>query len=165
MVVDSRVDTDEPVTPNVSLGGFRLRTPLLELKELLFAFYVKNLAEKPDWYDLVDLYEARYDLVPIAVCADVRNGKIFKLIAQRGYEGKPFGKLHVGMNAGEAMALEPRLYYDEAWEGLYVKGCPGVTLDVPEEDPYPHEVPSYPIWAISVYAEEAFTPEGQGGRR
>lgn len=87
----------------------------------------------------------------------------FKLIAQEGYAGKLFGTIEVGMNVGEAMSLEPRLFYDEVEEGLYVRGCAGVTLDVPEIDPPPEEVPSYPISAISVYAKEAVSPEGQRG--
>lgn len=115
------------------------------------------------WYEFVSLYEARYDLGPVAIGADVRNGKVFKLIAQEGYAGKLFGTIEVGMNVGEAMSLEPRLFYDEVEEGLYVRGCAGVTLDVPEIDPPPEEVPSYPISAISVYAKEAVSPEGQRG--
>jgi len=116
-----------------------------------------------DWYRLDTLYEARCDIGPVLVGVDVRNGKVFKLVAQEGYAGKLFDTIKVGMNVGEAMSLEQRLFYDDIEEGLYVRGCAGVTLDVPEIDPPPEEVPNYPISAISVYAEEAVAPEGQKG--
>jgi hypothetical protein len=153
---------DDYIVPNEGLGGLKLRMPLKELEHLLWEFDVKR-GEARDWYYLDTLYEARYDIGPVTIGIDVRNGKVFKLIAQEGYAGKLFGAIEVGMNVGEAMSLEPRLCYDDVEEGLYVRGCAGVTLDVPELDPPPEEVPSYPISAISVYAEEAVSPEGQRG--
>ena len=152
------VRTEAPIVPAEGLGGFKLRAHVSELEDILDSIYVKNL-RNPRWYELVSLYEARYDLGPVAVAVDVRNGKVFKVIASEGYEGKLFGKIHVGMSVREAMALEPRMYYDEAEEGLYLKGCPGVVLEVPEDDPWPREVRSYPISAISVYAPEVWAPE------
>jgi len=153
---------DRDIEANEGLGGLKLRTPLMDLEHLLWGFEVRRGSEE-GWYELVGLYEARYDLGPVAIGVDVRNGKVFKLIAQEGYAGKLFGTIEVGMNVGEAMSLEPRLFYDDIEEGLYVRGCAGVTLDVPEIDPPPEVVPSYPISAISVYAEEAVAPEGQSG--
>lgn len=153
---------DGVIAANEGLGGLKLRTPLAELQHLLWAFDVK-IGNAESWYELISLYEARYDLGSVAVGVDVRNGKVFKLIAQDGYVGKLFGTIEVGMNVGVAMSLEPRLFYDDVEEGLFVQGCAGVTLDVPEIDPPPEVVPSYPISAISVYAEEAVAPEGQRG--
>ena len=153
---------DGDVAPNEGLGGLKLRTPLTELQHLLWEFDVK-IGNAESWYELISLYEARYDLGSVAVGVDVRNGKVFKLIAQEGYAGKLFGTIEVGMNVGEAMSLEPRLFYDDIEEGLFVRGCAGVTLDVLEIDPPPEVVPGYPISAISVYAEEAVSPEGQRG--
>ena len=142
-----------------------MRTSVADLQDLLGEIHLSRLGKKGrHWYKLVDLYEARYDLGPVAVAVDIRNGKVFKLIAQGGYKGQLLGNIEVDMNVGEAMRLEPNLYYDEAEEGIFVWGSPGVVLDVPAIDPYPEEVPSHPISAISVYAEEAFTPEGQRGR-
>jgi hypothetical protein len=122
---------DDYIAPNEGLGGLKLRTPLKELEHLLWAFDVRRGSDQ-GWYEFVGLYEARYDLGPVAIGVDVRNGKVFKLIAQEGYAGKLFGAIEVGMNVGEAMSLEPRLFYDEVEEGLYVRGCAGVTLDVAE---------------------------------
>ena len=126
--------------------------------------YIERAGDS-DWYKLVNRFEARYRVGPIEVCADVRNGKVFKIIAYEGYNGKLFNTVFIGMNVGEAMALEPRLYYDEVEEGLYVRGYAGVTADVPEVDLLPEEVPSCQITAISIYAEEAFvTPQGMDGK-
>jgi hypothetical protein len=125
---------DDYIAPNEGLGGLKLRTPLKELEHLLWAFDVKR-GEARDWYYLDTLYEAKYDIGPVIIGVDVRNGKVFKLIAQEGYAGKLFGAIEVGMNVGEAMSLEPRLFYDEVEEGLYVRGCAGVTLDVAERPP------------------------------
>lgn len=158
-----RLTIDEPILPAEALGGFALRDHLGALDDLLMDLYLRNL-QGARWYQLAHIYEARYDLGPVQVSVDVRNGKVFKLIASEGYRGKLFDKIHVGMNAGEAMALEPRLYYDEAEEGIYVKDCPGVVLEVPEDDPWPEEVPSYPISAIAVYVPEVWTAEGMRGR-
>ena len=156
------VFVDSAIAPNEGLGGLKLRTPLAELQHLLWRTDVQK-GDARDWYRLDNLYEARYDIGPVLVGVDVRNGKVFKLVAQEGYAGKLFDTIEVGMNVGEAMSLEPRLFYDDIEEGLYVRGCAGVTLDVPEIDPPPEEVPSYPISAISVYAKEAVSPEGQSG--
>src|SRR5689334_12872051 len=92
---DSRLRLDADIVPNQGLGGLRLRVSLAEIQELV-----------PTWeppgersYELVRPFEARYKLANgvIEIGVDVRNGKIFKLIANRGYDGILFGKIRVGM--------------------------------------------------------------------
>jgi hypothetical protein len=156
------VQIDAPIVPNQGLSGIALRARMADLRELLEATYIRNLP-RSDWYELASPWEARYRLGPVEIAVDVRNGKVFKVTARSGYVGKLFGKIGVGMPVGEAMKLEPRLYYDEAEEIVLVRGCPGITIDVPEIDPDPALVPSYPIHAISAMAPEAFTADGQLG--
>jgi hypothetical protein len=148
-----RLTLDESIMPSEGLGGLRLRTHITALDDLLERVYIGKLTGDR-WYELVNLYEARYDLGAVQVGVDVRNGKIFKLTASEGYNGLLFGKIWVGMSVTEAMAAEPLLYYDEVEEGLYVRDCPGVVLDIAEIDPRPDEVASYPIVGISVFAPE-----------
>jgi hypothetical protein len=164
MSTSPKISATAPRVPNEGLRGLELRTPLTELQDILRKFDIENADPMGGWYELVTEYEARYELGPVEIGVDVRDGKVFKLIAKRSYQGKLFGKISIGMNAGEAMTLEPRLYYDEIEDGLLVRGCEGIMVDVPEIDPPPHMVPSHRISAISVYAEEAVAPEGQKGR-
>jgi hypothetical protein len=145
------------------LGGLRVRVPFADVQPLLLDHYIEVFGSL-DWLEMTHFAEATYRLGPISVAVDVRNGKIFKLTALSGYRGRLFGKLAVDMPVARAMELEPRLYYDEAEELLRIKGCDGVSLDVPADDPDPRDVPAHRISAISVVAPEAFTVEGMEGR-
>ncbi len=154
---------DSPIVPNQGLGGLRLRSSLAEIQGLLDAHYVQQLPDRA-WYRLERPFEAVYRVGPVESAADVRNGKIFRLSAFAGYRGKLFGQIEVGMIVRDAMALDPRLYYDEAEELLLFRGAEGVSLDLPEVDPDPADVPNCPIHAISVFAREITTPDGLAGR-
>jgi hypothetical protein len=157
----NRLKLDADIKPNEGLGGIRLRVSLGDIQDLI-----------PSWepagqqsYKLVSRFEARYSLMDgaIEVAVDVRNGKIFKLIAGKGYGGTLLGKIKVGMKVSEAISLESRLFYDEGEELITCRGVEGVSLDIPEIDPPPELVPNMEISAISVFAEEAFTSDGQKG--
>lgn len=154
-LLESQIDA--PINPNEGLGGFRLRTPIGDLQDSIMWGKVS--------YELLSFFEARYtfDDGEIAVGVDIRNGKIFKIMAYQGYRGKLFGKIRVGMLIKEAMELEPRLYYDEAEEVIFCRDVPGLVIDVPEIDPPPELVPGMAIKAIVVNAPEAFTSAGQRG--
>lgn len=158
----SNAVVDAPIVPGQSLGGFELRTHLRDLDPVLDTVHLKNLGNS-DWYKLVNQYEARYTVGPVEIGVHVFNGKVFKLIASKGYEGRLLDRLYIGLNAGEAMKIEPRLYHDEAEGALYVRDCPGVVLELPVDDPFPHEVPEYPISAITVFVPEVWTSEGLNG--
>jgi hypothetical protein len=127
---------------------------------------VKYLVSQNKLFTLVSPLEARYEFTDyrLQVYVDVRNGKIYKLAALPGYKGLLFNKIYVDMKVSEAMALEPALYYDEATEVIRCKNILGLAIDVPETDPPPELVPGMTISAISIYAEEAFTPLGNLGQ-
>lgn len=160
MNTDLRLDAE--IIPNHGLGNLTLRAHISELEELLVGLGVFEEGS----YSLVSPFEARYRLGrgEIEVAVDVRNGKIFKLIAYEGYRGKLFGKITAGMLVGDAMTLEPKLYYDEVEEAVLCRGVPGLTIDVPEIDPPAELVPGMRIKAIAVYAEEINTLQGNWGR-
>lgn len=155
---------DDPIIPGDRLGGFVLRTRVAEIQTLIYRIHWIQQRESK-WYDLAKPFDARYRIGPVELCVDIRNGKIFQLNAFEGYIGTLFGSISVGMLVSEAMALERRLYYDEVEERLQVQEVSGVSLEVPEVDPDPQLVPSLPIRAISVFAEEAFNaPAAAEGR-
>jgi hypothetical protein len=158
------VHIDAPILPNQALGGIELRTSLLDIQDMLLAQYVRLVSVLDHtWYGMYHLFEARYHIGPVSIAVDVRNGKIFKLIAHEGYQGKLFGTIAVGMRVQDALDLEPRLYFDEA-EGLILcQGVDGVVIDVDEDDPDPAMVPSKFIHAISVEATEVWTRPGFEG--
>lgn len=159
--MNTQVWLDAPIVPNESLGGLTLRTKISDIQDLFTGLELYQSGS----FSLVGPFEARYRLGAgeIEVGVDVRNGKVFKLIAGPGYRGTLLGSVSVGMVVGEAMEHEPCLRYDEAEEAVLYQGRPGVMLDVPEIDPLPEAVPTLPISAISVYAVEAFRGEGQRG--
>jgi hypothetical protein len=152
---------DAPIVPNVGLGGLVLRTKLSDIQDLVrgVGLYKAGQAE------LIAPFEARYSLGigEVEVCVDIRNGKVFKLIAGRGYQGSLLEKIAVGMKVQEAMTFVPELYYDEREEGIFLKGYPGVQVDVPEIDPLPKSVPEMQIKAICVFISEIDSPEGRAG--
>lgn len=156
------VHLEAPIVPDEGLGGLELRTKIGDVQELFMGLGLYQSGS----CELVPPFEARYSLGKgeVQVGVDVRNGKIFKIIAGSGYQGSLFGKIFIGMEVGEAMTREPCLHYSESEEAVLYKGCPGVTLDVPEIDPSPETVPAMRISAISVYATEAFSLDGQRGR-
>lgn len=158
--IDLRLDAE--IIPNHGLGNLTLRAHISDIEVLLVGLGVYEQGS----FSLVSPFEARYRLGrgEIEVAVDVRNGKIFKLIAYEGYRGKLFGKITAGMRVGDAMRLEPRLYYDEAEEAVLCRGVSGLTVDVPEIDPPAELVPGMQIKAIAVYAEEIDTLQGNAGR-
>jgi hypothetical protein len=119
----------------------------------------------PRCFRLLRPFDARYEIGPIEVSVDVRNGKIARLIARQGYLGSLFESVTVGARVALARTLCPSIYYDEAEELLLVRGVAGVALHVEGVDLPASEVERAPIAAISVFAPEAWdTIQGADGR-
>lgn len=157
------LDITANIVPDHSLGGLSLRLRLMDIQELISG---RGFTKKGS-FDLVSPFTALYRLGPaneeIGISVDVRNGKIFKLTAYQGYQGKLFGLIEVGMRIKDAIKLEPKLFYDEAEEHIRCEGVEGLAIDVPEIDPPPELVNEMIISAISVYAKGITTLEGQSG--
>lgn len=149
------------ILPNQGLGGLTLRSNIRDFENLLSGLGVWQEGS----FKLVSPFEARYTFGngAIEVAVDVRNGKVFKLTAYAGYQGRLFNKITVGMSVQHAMKLEPRLFYDEAEEVIFCKDVQGLVIDIPEIDPPPNLVQKMTIYAISVYAEEIMTGPGLKG--
>jgi hypothetical protein len=74
-----QLQLDAEIIPNHGLGGLTLRTSLQNVQELITGWGLWGKVS----YQLVAPYEARY-LLPgglIELAVDVRNGKIFKILA------------------------------------------------------------------------------------
>lgn len=155
-----KINTFEPIVPNHSLGGLRLRTHLSDIDELIRGLGATSQGS----YEMASPFEARYSFGNGSVQAaiDVRNGRIFKLIASKSYQGR-FGAIYLGIPVRDAMLADPRLYYSEAEECILCRGVNGITLNVPVIDPDPSQVPALRISDITVYAVEIETMEGQDG--
>lgn len=149
------VDIDAPILPNHSLGGIRLRSRAVDLQEVLLCAHGCHLATH---------FEARYVFEYMSIAIDVRNGRVFKLIAGMGYRGTLFGRIRTGMSLAQAMALEPRLRYDEFEETVVCRGIEGVCLDLPRVLPSVDDAPAAPIESICVYATEILSAPGQDGK-
>ncbi len=160
-MVEPMISLAASIGQNKGLRGLTLRARLAGVQVLFLGL---DLYEKGECR-LFAPFEACYRLGDgeIEVAVDVRNGKVFRLIAGPGYQGLLCGKIGVGMSAGESMRREPSLRYDESEEAIVYDDCPGVLLDLPEVDPLPEAVPALAISAISVYAPEAFSPASQRG--
>lgn len=161
MANSSSIRLDADIIPNQALGGITLRSNISDLEEGLAGLG----AWKPGSFELVAPFEAKYKLGngEIELYVDIRNGKIFKLAAGKGYRGKFCGNISIGMAVRQAMAIEPRLYYDESNELILCKDIAGLAMGVPEIDPLPETVPDMNIESIIVYATEIDTPRGQRG--
>ncbi|MDX2074914.1 MAG: hypothetical protein SFZ02_00665 [bacterium] len=154
---------DEPIIPAKSLGGINLGEKIIQadLQEMI----KHQSLLKPEIYTLVSPFQVRYTLEnsSIYVSVDVRNGKIFHLVALEGYTGKLFDKITVGMKIGDAMKLVPDLYYDEAQEQVLCKDILGIAIDPPEVDPPPDLVPDMVISAINIFVPQIATLRGHQG--
>lgn len=156
-----RLDLDAEIVPNQSLGGLQLRTNIGDLSQSILSLINANEAS----FELAYPFEARYKLAKgaLEIAVDVQNGKIYKLVAGKGYKGRLFKGISVGMSVADAMATEPRLYYSETEEGILCRGVEGVFIDIPEIDPPAELVPTLTISAISVFASDARTAAGFRG--
>lgn len=156
-----KLQIDAPIIPNESLGGFALRTPLIDIQnqiEILGGTMIGN-------YNLATPFGACYlvgdKLMEIGV--DVRNGKIYNITACSGYRGRLLDKIIIGMKVKEVSALIPSIYYDESRDILQSNEYPGLAMNVGETDPPLHLLPDMKITSISVYANEITTFDGSKG--
>lgn len=146
--------SEQPIVPNQSIGHLYLRRHVTEYKDELRDWYLEQGGVSSRWCRFVDLYDVAYRVRDIEIGVDVRSGQIHRLTATLGFGGS-FGEVRIGMLAGEAMVTDPRIYYDEREEALFVEDCAGIMLEVDADDPDPKLVPTLKIAAISVFAPEA----------
>ena len=136
----------DPIIPNVGLGGFLLRTPLKDLHRFLMDIYIERKGDS-SWCSAESIFDIAYDLAPMLLVVNAHNGKVGSIIARSGYCGTVFGRISVGMLIGDAMAIDDRLYYDEALEKVFVRDCPGVrfgTLTMIRRQSWCHRWRSWP---------------------
>lgn len=158
------LDLEAPILPNVGLGGIPLRERVANAQDIFADRWGEHA--QLTYFALVSPFEARYDFLAGAIRAyvDVRNGKIFMLSAGEGYRGTLFDRVRVGINAGTAMNMDHRLYYDEGEATVFCRDAVGVSINLSHDDPLPEMVPALRISYINVYAEETRRLDAQNGR-
>lgn len=150
-----------PIIPNQSLGGFELRTHLIDIQQEI------ALLGGTLWgnYGLIGPFEANYRMADglIDIGVDVRNGKVVRITAHSGYKGKLLGKISIGMKAKKVTKLLPSLYFEERTYEFLSKEYPGLALNVGELDPPLDLLPEMEIKGIAVLASEFDTFAGYKG--
>jgi hypothetical protein len=150
-----RIDIAAPIVPGRSLGGIKLRTRSTTIEDLMMEEVVAG-AE----YGMAGPFEVRYLLGPngeVGLSIDVRKGRVFKMIAFAGHQGRLFKNIAVGMPVRDAFSQDPRLYYDEVEGAIRCEGVNGLVIDVPRNLPSPAAVPDQRIEAISVHVPQLDT--------
>lgn len=141
------------IVPNLRVGDFELRRRIVDYDATLRDDYIQRGGVTTQFCFFADLYDVRYRLGDIELGVDVRTGRIYRVTVLTESGGR-FGAVTVGQLVRDAIALDPRIYYDEAEGTLFVQGVNGIVLDVAADDPDPAVVPSLSLSAISVYAHE-----------
>ena len=156
-----RLRLDAPIVPDEGLGGLHLRMEIRAYQDHLVDLGLIHEGS----FELASPIEALYRIGrgEVEIAVDVRNGRIFKLIAGSGYRGTLFGRVRVGMTAREAMCREPRLDFDEAEGGLICRDVDGLHIGLGDPDPPAKLVPDLTIETICVFAKEIVTLQGQEG--
>jgi hypothetical protein len=159
--VSRRIDPAAPIVPGVGLGGLRLGVHIQDYWHLLMR---TDRGDTPDpsgrWerkpWQYLHLFEATYEIPPIAISIDVRDGIVFRLSALFGYTGM-FDGLGLGMRVGELLERPTASWYEGYGQGAVVlEDVPGLFFLQTETDP---EEAVRPYLRIS---EIALVLEGRG---
>ncbi|WZY01325.1 hypothetical protein NSQ26_04625 [Bacillus sp. FSL W7-1360] len=130
-------DLNAPIVPWKGMGGIKLYSHISE-----FFDTIDELGES-DVY--LGKFLIKYELEgSMDLWFNLMNGKLFKITALKGYNGKLFDKIHIGMHIEEVLKIEPSFEYDD-FEEVY---CSPKGIFI-ETDPVEHTV----SW-ISVYVKE-----------
>ena len=155
------IDRFAETVPNRGLGGLDLRLALYDVQDELSSLGTGRAGS----YELVAPFEAWYKIADacVEIAVDVRNGKIFKLIARGGYDGLLLGAIRVGSRFSDALEVDGSLYYDEVDEIALSGAYPGLSMDLSAPLDSPSDAALVTILAIAVFAAEIESMAGQRG--
>lgn len=126
-----------PIIPWKEMGGIKLYSHISD-----FYSIIKQLNDADA---LLGKTLVRYEIKDeVLLWFNLFNGKLFKITALKGYTGKLFEKISIGMPIEDVLKIEPDFEYDE-FEEVYCSPK-GVYI---ETDPAENTV----LW-ISVYIKE-----------
>ncbi len=132
-----------PIVPGEQLGGFRIGSPILDYRDLLlrehrhrfFAMPADRVRQKNlPWGEYWPTWGLAITLWPVKVHVDIRDGLIYRVEAQPGYEAGHNG-ITVGLRWAEARQLEPTIEWSEAEQSLVIPGSEGLYFGLTDEDP------------------------------
>lgn len=150
------MNINKAIIPATSLGGFNIGYSISEYSDYLMRNnIVGNLT-----YTQVGIYSTLYTVnsLPIEVYVDTRDGRIYKISAIKGYQGTYNNLIEVGMSTKAVFELGNHFYYDECDQGILSTEIEGIIFEPDDEDPYPEEVPTLNIGAITIFNPEVFKP-------
>ena len=101
------IDIYAHIIPYEGLGGIKLYSTREELKDILEIDGVTK--DKEPWGGAIQYYIE--DKISLIFC--VANDKLYKMSALKGYKGKAFGKVGIGMTEEELVEAEPSFVYDD----------------------------------------------------
>jgi len=80
-----KLQSEAKIIPNIGLGGLKLRAKITDIQELLTGLGVS----KKGSFRIISPFEVAYSFAEgeVEATVDIRNGKIFRLTAQKGYAG------------------------------------------------------------------------------
>jgi hypothetical protein len=157
-----KVDKSARIVPGHGLGGLTLGAQVQDYYALLWD--ESDRRDKiDDWqrfqskpWQSLNFFEARWNVPPVVVYVDVRDGIVFKLGARGSYQGTYNGS-HVGDSVAAVLSRNAGLEWDHGYAGLF--SGEGVGFLQLEPDPLEEMIPHLRIDEIVVYLpERGFSP-------
>jgi hypothetical protein len=157
-----KVDKSARIVPARGLGGLTLGVHVQDYYPLLWDERIRR-DRIEDWqrfqskaWESLNFFEARWEVPPVVLYVDVRDGIVFKLGARRFYQGTYNGS-HVGDSVADVLSRNPALEWDHGYDGLF--SGDGVGFLQPESDPLEEMIPHLRIDEIVVYLpDRGFSP-------
>jgi hypothetical protein len=157
-----QIDKSGRIVPGRGLGGLELGAHVQEYYPLLWDERLRR-DRIEDWerfqskaWESLNFFEARWQVPPVVMYVDVRDGTVFKLGARRFYEGT-FNGSRVGDSVAEVVSRNAALEWDHGYDGLF--SAEGIGFLQPESDPLEEMIPHLRVDEIVVFLpERGFLP-------
>jgi hypothetical protein len=132
-----------PIVPGEQLGGFRIGSHIGEYRELLHReaqhrfFHMPRDGVRQDekpWGTYWPSWGIEITLWPVKVHIDIRDGSIYRIEAQPGYEAG-FSRVTIGQRWAEARILVPTIDWNDLEQSLTIPGVEGLYFGLTDDDP------------------------------
>jgi hypothetical protein len=132
-----------PIVPGEQLGGFLIGSHISEYRELLDRERKHRFFHMPTdsvrqaetvWGTYRPTWGIEVTLWPIKVHVDIRDGSIYRIEAQSGYEAG-YNDVTIGQRWGEARILVPTIDWNDIEQSLTIPGVDGLYFGLTDTDP------------------------------
>lgn len=139
-------DIAAPIYPGRSIGGISIGTHIKALYPKLKMDVHPQEAHVFIWHP----FYVRYKFANIfIITVHILDGKIVQLVAGENYQGQIPNGIRTGMTIGEAIQIEPRIYFDELREKFFIHYVPGIVFEC-----HHPRMASSKIDSITIYSSE-----------